>query len=117
MLKNHIENLPTIIPENPINLEEFSKIDPEKMQAAEFDIAKVKARLKIFKAENKSKFFTCYYDIDKNRYDAKFLIECYSILSGESIIFWQPKNGSLNPSVFESENGKAIILPIRKQEK
>lgn len=115
LLKNHFEELPTV-EEKAINLHEYIKNNENNLQYAEFNIADVKAKLKIFKSENKNSKKPCDYDIGKSRYNAKYLIDCYTILGGETIKFYKPKNGELTPSVFESENGKAIILPIRKSE-
>lgn len=115
LLKNHFEELPTV-EEKAINLYECIKDNENNLKYAEFNIADVKAKLKIFKSENKNSKKPCDYDIGKSRYNAKYLIDCYTILGGETIKFRQPKNGKLTPSVFESENGKAIILPIRKSE-
>ena len=114
ILKNHIENLPTISEEKSFCLEPLSIINPQKMRVANIDIADIRAKLKIEKAEKKHKYFTCIYDIGESYYNAEYLIDCYTILGGDNIQFWQPKNGELIPSIFESENGKAIILPVKK---
>lgn len=115
LLKNRFENLP-IGEEKAINLHECIKDIENNLQYAEFNIADVKAQLKVFKAENKKSKKCCTYDIGESRYNAKYLIDCYTILEGKDTKFYQPKNGELIPSIFESENGKAIILPIRKSE-
>lgn len=115
ILKKHINNLPEVSSENKINLEEHSKIDTNIMHKVEFNIADVKTKLKIFKAENKShKNLYPHYDIGESRYNAKYLIDCYTILGGDNIEFYQPKNGELCPSIFQSENGATLIMPVRK---
>ena len=84
------------------------------MQHAEFNISDIKAKLKIFKSENKKHKSLCTYDIGKSRYNSQYLIDCYTILGGKDIQFYQPKGGELTPSIFKSENGKCVIFPIRK---
>lgn len=116
LLKNHFENL-SISEEKIIDLQEYVKEIDHKRQLVDFDVASVKAKLKIFKAERKDRKTPCYYDIGESRYNAKYLIDCYAILGGKDIKFYQPKNGELIPSIFESENGKALILPVRKPKK
>ena len=113
LLKNHFGELP-INKEKTIDLHDYLENNSREMELAEFNIADVKAKLKIFKAERKDHKFPCYYDIGESRYNAQYLIDCYTILGGENIKFYRPKNGELIPSIFESENGKAIILPVRK---
>lgn len=113
LLKNHFDELP-ISNEKEIDLHTCIKRGEEKREFAEFNIADVKVKLKLFKAERKNREKPCYYDIGESCYNATFLIDCYTILGGENIKFYQPKNGELIPSIFESENGKAVILPVRK---
>lgn len=113
LLKNHFENLPTNEEKN-INLLQCIKDSENDLQYTKFDIADIKAKLKIFKSENKKHKNSCTYDIGKSRYNSQYLIDCYTILGGKDIKFYQPKDGKLIMSIFKSENGKAIILPIRK---
>lgn len=56
----------------------------------------------------------CYIDIGEHRYNVKYLIECIEILGGKDIQFYQPDNGKLTSSMFISEYGKALIMPVRK---
>ena len=85
----------------------------------ELDIADVKSQLKIHKAKETGKKAkdktTCIYIIEGHYYNAEYLIKAYDILSG-NIIFNQP-NSPVSPAVMTSENGKAIILPIRQQKR
>ena len=90
------------------------KDNENNLQYTEIDISDIKAKLKIFKSENKKHKNPCTYDIGKSRYNSQYLIDCYTILGGKNIKFYQPKNGELKASIFESENGKCIILPVRK---
>ena len=113
LLKNHFEKLP-IGTEKIINLHECIKDNENNLQYTEIDISDIKAKLKIFKSENKKHKTPCTYDIGKSRYNSQYLIDCYTILGGKNIKFYQPKNGELKASIFESENGKCIILPVRK---
>jgi hypothetical protein len=116
LLKNHFEELPTKEIEKPINLEELAQINANYSET-EIDIADIKAKLKIFKAENKGNKTakTCDYDIGAHRYNAQYLLDCYTILDGENIKFYQPST-KYGASIFESSNGKALVLPIRKKE-
>lgn len=113
LLKNHFDELP-ISEEKFINLHEYIKKGECERQLADFDVADVKTKIKIFKAERKDRKNPCYYELGESRYNAQYLIDCYMILGGENIKFYQPKNGELIPSIFESENGKAIISPVKK---
>ena len=117
VLKNHIENLPVTDDIPSVNLDEYLKDYTTKMQNFPIDIADIKAKLKIAKAEKNKKSFRCIYEMGERGYNAEYLIDCYSILGGDNIEFWQPKNGKYFPSVFESTNGKAAIMPIIKPKK
>ncbi len=112
LLKNHFEELP-ISEESIINLHDCMR-SAYTRQLIEFNIADVKAKLKIFKSEHKRSKDPCFYELGESLYNAQYLIDCYTILGGEDIKFYIPKNGELIPGIFENENGKAIILPVKR---
>lgn len=96
----------------------LSKCFPNESNYKEttLDIADVKYQIKLHKAkesEKKQKEKTEYtYIINNQYYNAKYLVDSYKILGGD-IIFKQGEN-NLSPAILESENGKAIVMPIRK---
>lgn len=102
---------------NTIDIESFF---PKSYDLKEFEvnIAEVKTALKLHKASEsgkKAKDKTkCYYEVFEHWYNAEFIIDCYDIL-GDNIKFFQTNN-VLAPAVLENENGKAILLPVRKAE-
>ena len=80
---------------------------------AAVNIADVTAQLKIWKAQHSGRHAQpCFYDVGMSRYNAQYLLDCYNILGGK-IVFKVPPRGELSPAIMESENGKAILLPVR----
>lgn len=114
MLKKHFDQLPkTDIP--PLNLNDLIKQKTaDDLYEVDVDITDVKTKLKIFKAENKANKTKrpCIYRIENSFFNAQYLIDCYTILSGKNIKFSQTKN-NLAPAIIKSENGKAIICPVK----
>ena len=86
--------------------------------AVEVDPADVAAKLKIWKAETPARERRhgkpLIYDIGGMCYNAEFILDCFNILGG-NIKFAQPTEWQPTPAVLTSENGTAILLPIRKQ--
>ena len=86
--------------------------------AAEVDPADVAAKLKIWKAETPARERRhgkpLIYDIGGMCYNAEFILDCFNILGG-NIKFTQPTEWQPTPAVLTSENGKAILLPVRKE--
>jgi hypothetical protein len=92
--------------------------DTDKYITIEVNPADVATKLKIWKAENpKAKKYgkPCDYDIGESRYNAEYILDCYNILGGQ-IVFKIPEHGELSPAVLTSENGTAILLPVRKKD-
>jgi hypothetical protein len=86
--------------------------DTSNYITAVVNVADVTARLKIYKAKHGSK--TPFdYDIGNSRYNAQYILDCYNILGGD-IVFKLPANGEITPAVMESENGNALLCPVRK---
>ena len=86
--------------------------------AVEVDPADVAAKLKIWKAETPARERRhgkpLIYDIGGMCYNAEFILDCFNILGG-NIKFTQPTEWQPTPAVLTSENGKAILLPVRKE--
>ena len=84
----------------------------------EVDPADVAAKLKIWKAETpareRKRGRPLVYDVGEMCYNAEYILDCYNILGGD-ITFTQPEVWKPIPAVLTSENGKAILLPVRKE--
>lgn len=117
MLENHVENLPTNSSIAFSLKELFTKrICMQNMEEIELDVPDIKAKIKLYKAETKGikNCLPCPYDIKQVRYNAQYLLDCYDILGGKDIKFWQHKTSEISEAFFKSENGIAIILPCKK---
>lgn len=81
-------------------------------------LAEVKSALKDFKARQKAlprsqrSKTPAPYDIGNSCYNPEYIIEAYDILGGE-ITYYQDENHPLNPALLTSENGMAVIMPVR----
>lgn len=79
--------------------------------------ADVNAKIKIWKAETSAierrHGRPLVYDVGEMCYSAEYILDCYNILGG-NITFFQPAEWQLAPAVLASENGRAILLPMRK---
>lgn len=76
-----------------------------------FDIAEIKTALKLFKATKDKKERFCRIEINGRYYDASYFINVIEILGGDVKMYHDAKQ--LNAAVFESENGIAILMPVR----
>ena len=90
----------------------------DKYITAEVDPADVAAKLKIWKAKvparERRHGRPLIYDVGGMCYNAEYILDCYNILGG-NITFTQPAEWQPVPAVLTSENGKAILLPVRKE--
>lgn len=84
-------NADTIVPDLPFLLSEARRIVAES------------------KATKQQPIIT----ISNRHYNARYLLDIHAILSGNITMSYNNDNIS-SPAVFESENGLAIIMPIRK---
>ena len=103
----------SIVDEVVFDLERvFPTID---LSEVAIDIIDVKTSLKLHKAKQKgmkAKDKTaCYYEVSEHWYNAQYIIDCFEILGG-NIRMYQTSS-TVAPAVLESENGKAILLPVR----
>ena len=78
-------------------------------EEVEIDIAEIKKFATLCKTEKRIP----NYEINKSLYNATLILEAYKILGGD-IKFYQAEK-SLKPSMLESENGHAFIMPMRKK--
>ena len=117
MLYEALPGLPLADPEKAIDIKKFidkAEKDFSDRQEQNIDIELIKAHIKEYKALNKGrKVPAAYYDIKERRYNAQYIVDCYTILGGD-IKFYQDDNCLTNAAILESENGKAILLPVRK---
>ena len=77
-----------------------------------YDIAEIKTALKLHKANKKDNF--CRIEINGRYYNAEYFINVIEILGGDIKMYHDAKQ--LNAAVFESENGLAILMPVRAPE-
>lgn len=114
ILKNKIEGLPKNEKQN-LDLHTVLK-DVNANNEINVDINAIRAAFKIHKAKYGRKYPTCRYDLGISQYNAEYILNCYDILGG-NIVFKQSQTNELSPAVLESENGIAILLPMRKQKR
>lgn len=112
ILKNKIEGLPKAEKQN-LDLHTILK-DINAKNEINVDINKIKSTVKIHKAKYGRKYPTCQYDLGISLYNAEYILNCYDILDGD-IVFKQSGTDELSPAILESENGIAILLPMRKK--
>lgn len=82
--------------------------DYSYFNAVEYDIAEVKATLKLHKAEKKKG--NCIIKINKKFYNAQYFCNVVEAL-GENVTFYQGEN-PLGMDVFENKNGIATLCPV-----
>ncbi len=111
ILKNKIEGLPKNEKQN-LDLHTVLK-DVNANNEINVDIKDIKVAFKIHKAKYGRKYPTCQYNLGISLYNAEYILNCYDILGG-NIIFRQSQTNELSPAILESENGIAILSPIRK---
>lgn len=111
ILNNKIEGLPKNEKQN-LDLHTVLK-DVDANNEINVDINDIKSAFKIHKAKYGRKHPTCRYNLGISQYNAEYVLNCYDILGG-NIIFKQSQTNELSPAILESENGIAILLPIRK---
>lgn len=83
--------------------------DYSYFNAVEYDIAEVKATLKLHKVEKKKG--NCIIKINKKFYNAQYFCNVVEAL-GENVTFYQGEN-PLGMDVFENKNGIATLCPVR----
>jgi len=92
--------------------------DTDNYITADVSTADVAAKIKIWKAKvparERKHGRPLIYDVGGMCYNAEYILDCYNILGGD-ITFTQPKIWKPVPAVLTSENGKAILLPVRKE--
>lgn len=76
-----------------------------------FDMVEIKTALKLFKAKKDKTERFCRIEINGRYYNAEYLINVVEILGGDVKMYHDAKN--INAAVFESENGLAILMPVR----
>lgn len=89
----------------------------DKYIMVEVDPADVAAKLKIWKAETPARERKygkpCIYEVGESLFNADYILDCFNILAGK-IVFKIPAHGELSAAVLTSENGMALLLPMRK---
>lgn len=93
---------------------EVRKLD---MQETEIDSAAIKAHIKEHKATTKGKRKPpAIYNLGKCYYNAQYILDACAILGGD-VKFYQDENNPIKCALLESENGKAIVLPVSPPKK
>lgn len=90
-----------------------ARVLPDSRDFAEcsYDIAEIKTALKLFKAKKDKNEKFCKIEINGRYYNAEYFINVVEILGGDIKMYHNAKQ--LNAAIFESENGKAILMPLR----
>lgn len=112
ILKNKIEELPKT-EQSVFNLHRVLN-NTVAGNIINVDISNIKAAIKIHKATHNKNSPICLYDLGISCYNAEYIVNCYEILGGD-IVFKQSETSELSPAILESENGIAILLPMRKK--
>lgn len=111
LLTDHLDGLE----ESPASSIELEKCFPDYryFKDVKIDIGDIKVKMLEHKTANKGKkkVQPYTYIIDGHYFNAKYILDAYSILGGD-IKFYIEEGKPLSPAVLESENGKAIILPV-----
>ena len=86
----------------------------KKRKKIDIDLADVKAKIIEHKTLNKGRYNTPYtpYKIGRPHYNAQHILDSYTILGG-NIKFYNDPTKPLSRAILESENGKAVLLPLR----
>jgi len=100
---------------NVYNLIQETERRMQVKQEYEIDIVAVKAHVKAFKAVHKSNAFIAEWKVGVCRHDAQHIFDAYSILGGD-IKFYQCNQNQREYAILESENGKAVICPLRPKD-
>lgn len=87
----------------------FKNIKLSEYQKISFDIATVKAEIKISKSKKEKR---CAVKLLDSFFNAQYLIDVCDILGGE-VSLYIPNDGKLIPAYLESENGNALLFPVR----
>ena len=113
MLNEPLPELQQSKQNNGLNMYEFIK-DFGNRTLTDIDLSAVKEVItenKKIPLADRNKY--PFVDIGNSRYNAKYLLQCYEILGGD-IKFYQDEEKPLQGAILESENGKAMLMPIRK---
>jgi len=116
MLNDEIQGLPQGDAEKTLNMSKYianaeSQMTEEREQ--DIDIVAVRAFLREHKALHKGqrKVPTARWQVGSHFYDAQYIIDCFTVLGGK-VRFYQDENRPLSAAILESENGKAVLLPL-----
>lgn len=84
--------------------------DYKGFDVCEFDISDIKAALKVHKAKKDKT--DCLTEINGKYYNTSYFINVVDGLGGNVKLY--QSNNPVRPDVFESENGIALLCPVRK---
>jgi len=117
-LYDELEGIPIGDPEKAIDVCQFVKDvenrKPDMVEAA-IDIAAVKAYIMEHNASAKGRYKPPpIYDTGKVSYNAQGIINCFAILGG-NIKMYHDENNPASAAFLESENGKAMLLPVTRK--
>ena len=116
MLKEEMPDLMFMEPLNMVKVirENESKLRYEDTLVYRPSLKEIKEYIKIKKAENKDKLIQddIIYQIGNHYYNAQYLVDVFEVLGG-NIEMIQDETKPTTPGIFTSENGKAILLPIK----
>lgn len=119
-LVDPIEGLPSGDKEKALDVCAFvyeAESRKPNMQEVEINPAAIKAHIKEHKATIKGKRKPpAIYNLGKCYYNAQYILDACTILGG-NVKFYHDENNPIESALLESENGKAILLPVRPPKK
>ncbi len=96
--------------DNPFTLMKVLKCRKEDLTECEYDIADIKMQLKLHKARKEKGI--CEIKVGTKYYDAQYFVNVIEGLGGD-VIMLQDSDSWNRMDIFKSENGLAILMPIR----
>lgn len=120
VLVDPIEGLPAGDKEKALDICTFvyeAENRKPNMQEVEINPAAIKAYIKEHKATTKGKRKPpAIYNLGECYYNAQYILDACTILGG-NVKFYHDENNPIKCALLESENGKAILLPVIPPEK
>lgn len=112
LLSNHIDGLPAPTGTHPPLYQIFYDAHNKRTRTVEFNLADIIAHRKINGKYDQAQ--GNHYVIDDRWFDYDLIIDACKILGGDKITAYFCGDTTMAPMILESENGRAIVLPLRQ---
>ena len=114
MLNEPLPDLHIAEPYNMVKKVTECERNMNNAQSYKLNLKEIRSHIKTQKEKNKEKGKTeiISYQIGNHFYNAQYILEIYEILGGDIEMF-QDELTSYTPGIFKSENGKAILMPLK----